>query len=201
MKGTANNLVYGIGINDADYKVRPRVNGGEVSCPYYGTWKRMVQRCYSDNYHSRQPTYIGCTVSNDWLYFTSFKHWMEMQDWKGKHLDKDILVEGNKLYSKDTCAFVSSAANHLFCDTAAKRGKWPIGVTRSKRTKRFISQCKDGDGRNEYLGSFGDPDSASNAYRIFKSSVIRKVAMTQADSRVIAALLSRAEKLINGEEQ
>jgi len=38
---------------------------------------------------------------------------MERQDWEGKHLDKDILIPGNKIYSPDRCIFVSSLINLL----------------------------------------------------------------------------------------
>ena len=40
------------------------------------------------------------------------------------HLDKDILVKGNKLYSEDTCSFVPAEINTLFCKANKTRGRY-----------------------------------------------------------------------------
>jgi len=134
-------LVYGVGINDADYVVQRNetiyVNGKRTRkqvwiCPYYQAWKSMLERCYSIKYQERQPTYRGCSVSEEWLTFSVFKSWMEKQEWEGMQLDKDILFEGNKLYSKETCVFVSSVVNIFTTDRGASRGEWLIGVNWSK---------------------------------------------------------------------
>jgi hypothetical protein len=34
-------------------------------------------------------TDTGCSVSDDWKYFSNFKLWMEKQDWGRKHLDDE----------------------------------------------------------------------------------------------------------------
>ena len=78
---------------------------------------------------SVSPTYKGCSVSEEWLRFSNFKRWMEKQDWDGKQLDKDILFEGNKVYSAETCVFVTSVVNSFTSDSGAKRGEWLIGVS------------------------------------------------------------------------
>lgn len=106
-------LVYGVGVNDADYMLKPTVNGRRECCPFYQKWKSMLERCYSDKNFKKYPSYIGCTVCYEWLIFSKFKSWMENQDWKGKQLDKDIRVKGNKIYSPETCSFVSHAVNTI----------------------------------------------------------------------------------------
>lgn len=73
----------------------------------------MKQRCYSALFHQRRPSYIGCVVCDEWLVFENFYYWVVNQDWKGKHLDKDILIPNNKIYSPDTCVFVSPKLNRL----------------------------------------------------------------------------------------
>lgn len=92
-------LVCGVGINDATYSVyRYKGSAGSQkriwACPFYRTWGTMLGRCYSDKFHEQNPTYVGCTVCDEWLTFSKFKAWMETQDWKDKQLDKDILVPG-----------------------------------------------------------------------------------------------------------
>lgn len=86
--------IYGVGTNDANYLV---VNKG-VRCPYYKKWSSMLERCFSKSLHKKHPTYIGCTVCNEWLLFSNFRSWMMKQEWVGMELDKDIISIGNKKY-------------------------------------------------------------------------------------------------------
>ena len=62
----------------------------------------MLRRCYDEKYHQKEPTYIGCTVCDEWRYFLNFEKWYEdnWYDIEGETmcLDKDILVKGNNLY-------------------------------------------------------------------------------------------------------
>lgn len=115
-------LVCGVGINDADYVFQKWetiiVNGKRKQkliweCDFYRTWKSMLARCYSIKTQERQPTYKGCSVSDEWLTFSVFKNWMEKQDWEDKQLDKDLLFEGNKVYSSETCVFVTRMVSTL----------------------------------------------------------------------------------------
>ena len=87
----------------------------------------MLDRAYSDKYKQRQPTYRDVTVCEEWHSFMRFRAWMVEQDWEGKELDKDILFQGNKVYSPDTCVFVDKAVNLFLTDCAASRGEWPLG--------------------------------------------------------------------------
>ena len=70
--------VYGVGINDADYKTQTFSDGAVISCKYYKTWKDMLMRCYSENTkRSTQPItdalfvmsglYLA-TLNRGWLY-------------------------------------------------------------------------------------------------------------------------------------
>jgi hypothetical protein len=108
-------LVHGIGINDADYNVVKTKNHKHVwMCPFYIRWKQMLRRCYASEWHKRYPTYIGCSVCPEWLYFSKFRLWMQNQKWEELELDKDLLVKGNKVYGPDTCCFIPGAINSLF---------------------------------------------------------------------------------------
>lgn len=63
-------LVYGFGINDADYPVDSRAGGVEREpCKFYIRWHSMIQRCYSEVYKRKYPTYEGCSVCPEWKYF------------------------------------------------------------------------------------------------------------------------------------
>lgn len=184
-----NKLLLGIGINDVDYCTKPTVGGKQVMCKYYQTWSNMIERCYSYKYQVRYPTYIGCTVCEEWLTFSNFKAWMMLQDFEGKCLDKDILVQDNKIYSPDTCIFVTKAINVLFTKRDAARGQYKLGVYFSKRDGKFMAQCNV-NGKKKFLGYYLAEEEAYQAYKVFKTEYIRTIALEQTDERLKQAMLN-----------
>ena len=199
--------VYGVGINDADYVVERKetvvVNGVRKRklvwyCPYYRVWKDMLKRCYSPKYRETRPTYAGCSVSEEWLTFSLFRRWMEGQDWEGKQLDKDLLVEGNKVYSSETCVFVTGAVNNFTIDSGASRGEWLIGVCWHKRDGMFISSCRNPlTEKNENLGYFTCEQEAHQAWLKRKLELAHQLAAIQPDERVGRALVDRYTNYIS----
>ena len=172
-------LVFGVATNDANYIVSPIINGKKVHCPFYAVWKSMLKRCYSLNLKQSQPSYIGCTVDKEWLIFSNFKLWMLTQDWNGKSLDKDILIQKNKIYSRSSCIFVSQAINNLLIDRVAYRGKYPLGVYENK-SNRYVSRCKV-FGKDKYIGCYDSPEEAHEAYKKFKYKHIAEIANQQSE--------------------
>lgn len=188
-------LVYGVGINDADYNVQ-KVEGGKTvwRCPFYSYWTNMLKRCYCVAYQKGRPTYVGCTVIVDWHLFSNFKTWMITQDWEGKTLDKDLLVEDNTVYSPDTCCFISARINSFLVERKASRGEWSIGVVYHKGDKKFQAQCSDVlTGKPKYLGSYSTPEEAHQAWLKFKLEQAYILVSTQSDERVSVALIERYE--------
>lgn len=182
-------LVRGVGINDADHKILRKENGKTVwRCPFYVKWMGMLMRCYSTKYQVTCPTYKGCSVSIDWLTFSNFKRWMETQAWEGKALDKDLLVQGNKVYSSDTCLLVDSRVNSLLTGCGRARGVSPLGVYYDKAKKEFRTRCRDRSGKQKNLGYFTTPEEAHKAYCKYKAEVILEVASEESDQRLIKAL-------------
>lgn len=186
-----NRLVQGIGVNDADYITEKRVNKKTIwFCPFYQKWKDMLKRCYSENYQRKYSTYKGCTVCNEWLTFSNFKAWMETQDWQGNQLDKDILFEGNKLYSPETCVFVDSSVNSFLLDCAARRGEYPIGVHWDKRINKYVAQVRVNNKR-KHLGCFNDPNDAHLTWLKAKQEALLILIEDVEDQRIADALLKR----------
>ena len=186
-------LVFGVGANDADYFVTKKENGKIVwMCPYYRTWTSMLRRAYSDKYKQKNPTYEGVIVCEEWRSFMRFRAWMVSQGWGGKQLDKDILVEGNKEYSPDTCVFVDGVVNSFLTDRAAARGEWPIGVYWNERNQKFEGQCRNPlTKEKEYLGYFHCPNQAHQAWKARKHELACQLADIQTDKRVAEALRTR----------
>lgn len=197
-------LVFGVGINDAGYTTRKLETIGYVNgkrkrktvwaCPYYATWASMLQRCYSEKELIQFPTYRKCSVCDEWLTFSNFKSWMEKQDFNGKHLDKDLLVLGNKVYSPDYCIFVSPLVNTFMLECTSARGEYPVGVSFHKNTKKFMSYCNNPFSKKfEHLGSFTDPNAAHHAWLKRKLELAQLLADEQDDPRVAEALIERYE--------
>lgn len=115
----------------------------------YQVWESMLNRCFSDKYKSKKPTYKDATCCEEWLNYNNFIEWLHKQenydycknndDWQ---LDKDILYKGNKMYAPDRCVIVPRRINSLFRSSHKHRGSYPIGVTYDKQGNKFISQCK-----------------------------------------------------------
>lgn len=175
-------LVYGVGVNDLNL---------ESSNIVYKYWIHILERCYDDGFQKKQPTYIGCTVCDEWKYLSNFKKWFD-----GKFfdrywaIDKDIIVKGNKLYSPNTCSVVPQEINALFPSNRKRRGDLPIGVRRSKNKERYVVTLRL-DGKVEYLGTFDEPNDAFNIYKDAKEQYIKKVAdkwKEQLEPRVYEAL-------------
>lgn len=168
-----NRLRLGVGINDADYNT--------ADCPYMRRWSAMLQRCYSESYHKRKPSYKGCYVCKEWLTFSNFKSWMEKQDWKDKQLDKDFLGDG-KLYSPETCCFIPAKVNSYLAITKTDKSQ-TIGVT--FQNDRYVSQFSDGGGNVIYKGSFSTPLEAHREWQVSKVILGAELSFICKDKRVL----------------
>jgi hypothetical protein len=192
---TCRKTVFGVGINDAPYVTTVRRKDHPVqTCPFYSTWKGIIERGYSPKLHTIRPTYKDASVDERWLSFMTFRAWMEGQDWEGLEIDKDILVPGNKIYGPEFCVFVTGRVNKLLTNCEGIKGRWPIGVSLDKRVGRFMAICNNGS-KSKHIGLFDTPEQAHAAYCQRKAEVITEVAHEQSDIRVKTALLLRADDL------
>lgn len=104
-------LVCGVGINDS-YVGCTCEHGQHIIS--YSIWKAMLARCYSASHHKRYPTYSNCSVCKEWHLFSNFKKWFDENYIEGYHLDKDILVQDNKVYSPQTCVFIPPLSKYNY---------------------------------------------------------------------------------------
>jgi hypothetical protein len=136
----------------------------------YSTWISMLQRCYSVNRLKENPSYVDIFVCKEWKCFQKFAEWYTNNYKEGFHLDKDILVKNNKIYSPETCCFVPSEVNNLLTICTKSRGIYPLGVSITKCGKYSATHKK------KKLGTFNTPEEAFQAYKAVKELWIKEVA-------------------------
>ena len=184
--------VHGIGVSGTKYS--NTING--VRTKEYVLWQSMLRRCYSDVYKKKHPTYEGCEVSDNFKSYEYFYVWCHNQigfDNEGWHLDKDLLVKGNKVYSEDSCIFIPKEINLLLTKSTASRGEHLIGVYWSKTNKAFRACVNKNKGASEHLGYFKTEIEAFNTYKVAKESFIKEQAnewKSEIDPRAYEALMN-----------
>ena len=195
-------LVWGVGFND---KTRPaNVDGKSVK--EYALWQNMLKRCFSEEYQTKRPTYKGCNVSDNFLSYAFFYDWCHKQigfksvDENGSSwcLDKDLLFVDNKTYSETACVFVPQEINLFVIDRGNDRGEYPVGVSFHKRDGKFQAQCTV-NGKQQYLGLYNTPEEAFTAYKPFKESLCKQLALkwqSEIDPRLFNAMMNWSVKSV-----
>ena len=160
----------------------------------YLRWHDMINRCYNDKFHERNPQYKGCTVCEEWLNYSNFKVWYEQNKIKGMQfdLDKDILFKGNKEYSAATVVFVPHEINTLFVNCKKNRGDYPVGVHFDKEENKYRAGMSF-MGERIRLGRFDTVESAFARYKEYKEDFIKDIAEQYKDEipdKVYQAMLN-----------
>lgn len=182
-------LVCNVGFNSGKY---PATKDGKI-LKEYDVWRQVLVRCYDPKYQKKKPSYIGCSVSENFKNFTYFYEWARQQIGFGQenyHLDKDLLIKGNKLYSEDTCLFLPQELNSLLLSNKAVRGSLPIGVC--AHNGKFLAQCLRKPA-SHHVGVFDTPELAFLAYKEAKETYIKLQAekwKALIDPRAFAALMA-----------
>lgn len=155
-------------------------------------WYSIFRRIYLEPHKAGNKSYAGASVCEEWQNFQNFAAWMEdqgIEDYSW-HLDKDLLVKGNKIYSPETCVFLPMEVNVFFTRRKSLRGDAPIGC--SKRKDRYLVQWTRGSVA-QYEGSFATPEEAFACYKAAKESYAHELAnkwRNKIDPRAYEALMN-----------
>ena len=156
-------LVQGHGINDMPYGW---ASENEWNKMVYRKWQKMLYRCYNEEFHKRQPTYIGCTVCERWLTLSDFIEdvpkitgYDEEKFLNGElELDKDKKKDENKHYTMKYCTWLLKPENSSLAhkgkllskehkqkisDNNAMKGKFGSEHNRSKRIAQYDKQTNE----------------------------------------------------------
>ena len=151
--------------------------------PEYKIWYAMLVRCYQEKSLLKNKSYVGCSVSESFKDYRKFKKWCNKQigfrsrDEKGRvfHLDKDILIKGNKIYSEDTCCFVPHEINSAITSTGVKENELPVGVSKRKDRDTYSATITK-HGKVQHLGSFPTANEAREVYMTERNDYILQLA-------------------------
>jgi hypothetical protein len=148
-----------------------RINSKQYSTKSGSVWKKMRDRCKVEGWQQKnQATYIGCHQSKDFLDFQLFTEWHVIQVGYGLenyNLDKDVLVQGNKLYCSEMCVVIPRQLNTFFCSAEAIRGEYPQGV--SRMCDKYMCRVRS-NGVQVSKGLYNTPEEASAAYKVAKEA-------------------------------
>lgn len=154
---------------------------GSKTTMCYNSWNYMIRRCY-DPYvinKGNNLVYQDVFVCDEWHNFQNFAEWYYENIYaignEQMHLDKDILVKGNKVYSPETCVFVPQRINKLFTLRNRCRNGLPVGCYLEKSSGKYKAQLT-ADGKRINLGRYETPRQAFIAYKNEKEKFIKEVA-------------------------
>lgn len=188
--------VYGVGVVGSE----PIVDKDGKKLKEYELWCSMLLRVYDSKKLLEFPTYKDCSISDNFKSFPYFKDWCNNQvgfnnkDQAGNlfHLDKDLLLKGNKLYSEDTCVFLPSKINTLLPKCDRSRGDCYIGVSLNKSNGLYVANVNL-SGKQKRLGCFNTELEAFLAYKQAKENYIKTIAedwKNKIDTRAYEALMN-----------
>ena len=174
--------VYGVGITGNKCPTWDTNNNKHAK--EYDAWQNMLIRCFDEKVKRKYPTYKDVSCCKEWLLYENFYYWLHEQEnfnrWYTNdswHLDKDILIKNNKIYSPETCVLVPYNVNKLFVKHELHRGDLPIGVTHCSNRDGFVVRCMNPlTGKRDYLGYRTNLNEAFKLYKSHKEKLIKQVA-------------------------
>lgn len=184
-------LVFGNGIFDLYRRVR------ECKTKEEKLWRDMISRCHSVKKLIKQPSYATCYVSEEFKIYSKFADWCNKQVGFGNdgwQLDKDILSDGECVYSSDTCCFIPAELNSAFSSFKLwKDGKIKHTIFNGKFVVRVIE-----NGVKRHLGSHETLEQANFIYGKHKRESLKKLAERWEgviDDRVFKRLMLLSEEI------
>lgn len=174
-----NSKIHGVGVNDYEGIV---FSQGKHMYEY-SLWSEMIRRCYNEKERYKRLTYNDCQVESFFHSFNNFFNFIKTltgynkEDLSGKRfqLDKDLLIKGNKTYSRDSVCFLPKEINSFLTKSNATRGLYPIGVCYHKRVGKFTAQFNS-NGKLAHLGVYETQEEAYLVYKAAKEAKARELA-------------------------
>ncbi len=176
----ANQLVYGVGVNDTHSPKQWIKHGKIVRCKAYTAWRNMLKKCYA--------TKTSITVCDEWLLFSNFEKWFKENYKENCKLNNTLFGDGS-FFSPDTTVYLDKMVCFFIRDTSY------VGETKGIRKQplsdKFHVRCNNPlKAEQEHVGYFTKIEDAKAAWLERKRKVGKKIAEFQNDARVKQAILN-----------
>ena len=137
----------------------------------YKIWYGIIQRTLkaSKFFKLKHPAYSNCEICDEWRDLNVFNKWFEAHYIDGFQIDKDLLSNGDKIYSPSTCVFLPQEINNTLSRERKTERHLPAGVW--KHGDMFMSTCN-----KKYIGLFKTVEEARAAYLEEKKKRITELA-------------------------
>lgn len=183
-------ILYGVGYMGVG-KHKSKIKG--VNVPHYSVWTGAIIRCYCPTRQAKRPSYIGCSISKNWLCYQNFAEWYTTHEscGLGYELDKDLVVKGNRIYSAETCTMIPREINLAIRTDRINVNDLPVGVFKTK-SGSYTAGTRT-KGKDFHIGTFSTPEEASAAYVIAKEAYVKELALEWKDKiepRAFEALMN-----------
>lgn len=170
--------IYGVGfLGEGEYLAKV---DGKIS-PFYDAWRGTLRRSYDASWLVRNPTYAGASVTADWHNYQTFCAWSESQKFEaGFKLDKDLLGNGDKVYSPSTCVYLPNELNCLIADHWREGRGLPRGVYKragNNRTGKIYAAAVRWIGRSRSWAYYCSAEEAGEAYKVAKEAYMKERAL------------------------
>lgn len=164
-----------------------RLQTGQIRLPkhLHRHWRHVLERTLPGVRDIKR--YEDAEVCSDWYSLQKFCEWAVNQknhdsvEESGRlwHLDKDILIDGNRVYKSEACCFVPNEINSFFTkkDIGNTRFSGVNEIRGKKSTYKtgYIARCTIGLER-EYLGFYDTPGEAFSVYVEHKEKAAKVLA-------------------------
>ena len=147
----------------------------------YIIWTSMLRRCYYKVRDNKLVSYNNVEVCKEWLCYYNFHIWYEEQAIKYKdnislQVDKDIIKNGNKVYSKEFCILVPDYINYMFISNNHNGLKKGVQLLKNGRYRALCNMHKDGIVKRCHIGYYSTEEEAFLNYKKVKEKHIKDVA-------------------------
>lgn len=181
--------IYGVGyFGEGKYicRVKGRTaksDGHRAGCMIkeYASWESMMKRVYGNLTEQEFRIYHDVTVCEEWHNYQNYAEWCQNQagfGLDGYHLDKDILVRGNRVYSPSSCCFVPA---HINSAVTGMKHTNTTGFTGVSSVDYGFSSEITMNGTSVHLGTFSTAEKAFKVYKSIKEAYVRSLAEVYKD--------------------
>jgi hypothetical protein len=147
--------------------------GKELNTVCYKKWTDIFRRVYDEKVRSKNPSYSGVSVAEDWFNFQNFASWFYdhtkvQQSWQ---IDKDL--KAKREYSSSNCLMLPPKLNGAIRQVNGQQGLAGMYLTNGKYK---VQIPEIGTGKQQHLGVYSSKVDAFFAYKQHKEKYVRELA-------------------------